>query len=97
MHGADWWLWSPEPGVLLWARLRLREDTGAELLESSGLTLRFDDLDSGRHYLLGADYRAFDGLDAEDAAAMGFALGAIAPPDAPDGPGLVRMMTQRLR
>lgn len=97
MAHADWWLWSPEPGVLLWARLRLREDTGAEVLDSSGLTIRFDDLDTGRHYLLGADYRAFDGLDAADAAEMGFALDAIAPPDAPEGAALVRQMTQRLR
>jgi hypothetical protein len=92
----QWWVLAPEPGVLLWARLRLREDGGAELLESTGLTLRFDDLDGGRHYLLSADYRAWDGLDADDAGAMGFALDAVQPPDASDERTLVAGMTQHL-
>jgi hypothetical protein len=92
----QWWVFAPEAGVLLWARLRLREDGGAELLESTGLTLRFDDLDGGRHYLLSADYRAWDGLDAADAADMGFALDAVQPPAGGDEHSLLQGMTQHL-
>jgi hypothetical protein len=39
---------------------------------------------------------AYDGLDDEDAHALGFALGEIEPPEAEDERELVHAMTQRL-
>jgi hypothetical protein len=39
---------------------------------------------------------AYDGLDDEDAHALGFALGEIGPPEAEDERELVHAMTQRL-
>lgn len=96
MEGAQWWLWVPEPGIVLWARLRLREDTGAEVLESSGLTLRFDDLDGARHYLLSADYRALDGLDDDDLRDLGLPAGLPSPPEGAHDRELVPRMTQRI-
>jgi hypothetical protein len=96
MEGTQWWLWVPEPGILLWARLRLREDTGAEVLESSGLTLRFDDLDGARHYLLSADYRALDGLDVEDFGELGLPADGLEPPQGDHDRELVPRMTQRI-
>jgi hypothetical protein len=96
MEGTQWWLWVPEPGIVLWARLRLREDTGAEVLESSGLTIRFDDLDGARHYLLSADYRALDGLDGDDLRELGLPAESPVPPEGIHDRELVPRMTQRI-
>ena len=97
MHDTQWWLAVPEPGILLWARLRLCADGAAEVLDAAGELVRFDDLDGGRHYLLSADYRAWDGLDADDAGVLGFDLAHIAPPASVDERLLLRAMTLRLR
>ena len=92
----QWWLGDPEPGVLIWARLRLDEEGRAEVLDSTGLRLRFDDEGFARAHLLDNGYRAFDGLDADDAAGMGFDLAEVGPPEADDDEELVSAMTQRL-
>jgi hypothetical protein len=91
-----WWLGDPEPGVLIWARLRIDEDGRAEILDSTGLRLRFDDENFARSHLLDHGYRAFDGLDAEDAQGMGFALAEVEPPEADSEGELVALMTQKL-
>lgn len=91
-----WWLHSPEPGLLLWAKLEEAPEGRADILDSTGLRMRFDDEDGARRHLLENDYRAFDGLDADDAAALGFALGDIEPPEAEAEEDLVPLMTQRL-
>jgi hypothetical protein len=91
-----WWLAMPQEGFLLWARLSLRDDGRADVLDASGLTRRFDDEDAARHFLLDLGYVAYDGLDDEDAHALGFALGEIEPPEAEDEREQVHAMTQRL-
>jgi hypothetical protein len=97
MDDTQWWLLLPEPDLLLWARLRLREDGGTELLEATGEVLRFDDTDAARHYLLSAGYRAWDGLDADDAVELGFVLDAVGPPTIADERLLAGAMAVRLR
>ena len=94
MNDTQWWLLSPEPDFVAWARLRLREDGTFDLLEASGLSMRFDDADAARHFMLSAEYRAFDGLDADDAEALGCALDQLSPPVAPEGDELLAAMTQ---
>lgn len=94
--GEQWWLVAPQPGLVLWARLRERDDGAAEVLDSTGMTLRFASRDEAQHYLLDLDYRAHDGLDEEDARALGAPLAALVPPAQAEGPALVAAMNQRL-
>jgi hypothetical protein len=96
MAHESWWVLDPVPGVLVWARLVERDDGGAEVFDSTGLTTRFPDETAARMYLLDLAYRAWDGLDDEDAAEMGFALANVAPPRADTELELLRAMTQRL-
>ncbi|HET9484731.1 MAG TPA: hypothetical protein VFO79_12300 [Xanthomonadales bacterium] len=92
----QWWLGDPEPGVLVWARLRVDEDGRAEVFDATGLRLHFDDEDFARSHLLDHGYRAYDGLDDDDAAGMGFDLAEVGPPAAEDEEELVTLMTQKL-
>jgi hypothetical protein len=92
----QWWLTAAEYGVVLWARLTLDEEGRADLLEASGMILRFDDEDVARHHLLGSEYRAFDGLDEDDARVMGATLEDLVPPEADSDEQLVPLMTQRV-
>ena len=95
----QWWL-ATTGNLLVWARLRVRESGIAEILDCDGRTDVYDSEDSAQAALLDADFRALDGLDADDADAMGFDLDAIAPPDGIDGaedPDEMRaMMAMRL-
>ena len=96
MAHESWWVLDPVPGILVWARCVERDDGGAEVLDSTGLTTRFADESAARMYLLDHAYRAFDGLDEDDAIEMGFSLASVAPPRAETELELLRAMTQRL-
>jgi hypothetical protein len=94
----QWWL-ATIGNLLIWARLRVRESGIAEILDNDGRTDTYDSEDSAHAALLDADFRAFDGLDADDANTMGFELDEMAPPDGVDGADedeLRSLMTQRL-
>jgi hypothetical protein len=91
----QWWV-AAIGDVLVWARLRIRETGHAEVLDASGETLRYDDENHARNSLLDAEFRAFDGLDEEDAAMLGFDLDSIEPPRANTEEELLPMMTERL-
>ncbi len=91
----QWWLTAPEAGLVLWARLSERAEGAAEVLDSTGMTMRFPSRDDATHFLLDLDYRARDGLDDDDADAWGLALADLVPPAQPDGPALVAAMNQR--
>ena len=90
----QWWIASVGD-VLVWARLRVLESGHTEVLDASGDILRYDDEDSGRAALLDADFRAFDGLDEEDAAVMGFDLDSVEPPRAENDEELLPLMTEK--
>jgi hypothetical protein len=90
----QWWLMQPRPGLVLWARLREHDDGVAEILDSTGSTLRFDDEDAARHSLLTSEYVALDGLDADDALEMGLDVETLMPPEGKDERSLVHAMTQ---
>lgn len=79
----QWWL-AVIGDTLVWARLRLLDSGIAQVFDSSGETVPYDSEDSARAALLDAEYRAFDGLDADDAAQMGFDLDDLEPPEGDD-------------
>lgn len=91
----QWWVTSLGD-LLVWARLRVRASGAAEVFSAEGETLRYDDEDGAHAALLDADFRAFDGLDEEDAALLGFDLDSVAPPEAENDEALLPLMTQKL-
>ena len=79
----QWWV-AVVGDMLVWARLSVFESGIAEVFDSSGERPRYDDEQQARMALLDAEFRAFDGLDEEDAALMGFDLDSVAPPQGDD-------------
>ena len=98
-HGAvvetQWWCVAVGD-LLVWARMQVFESGLAEVLDSSGGYLRYDDAGAARMALLDAEFRAFDGLDEEDAAALGFDLESVEPPHAGSDEDLLPLMTLKL-
>jgi hypothetical protein len=90
----QWWI-AAVGDVLIWARLRVLDSGHAEVLDASGDLLRYDDEDAGRTALLDANFRAFDGLDEEDAAVMGFDLDSVEPPRGDNDEELLHLMTEK--
>ncbi|MBS0556457.1 MAG: hypothetical protein JSR27_03470 [Proteobacteria bacterium] len=90
----QWWL-AALGDTLVWARLRVLESGSAEVFDARGETLVYDDEDSARAALLDAEFRAFDGLDEDDAAQLGFDLDSTEPPEAEDDEDLVPLMTEK--
>ena len=82
--------------MLIWARLRVLDSGIAEVLDAAGETLRYDDEDSAHAALLDAEFRAWDGLDEDDAAMLGFDLDSVAPPEAESDDELLPLMTEKL-
>lgn len=91
----QWWLAASED-LLVWARLRVLASGTAEVFGARGETLRYDDEDSARTALLDADFRAFDGIDEDDAVMLGSDLDSLAPPEADSDAELVPQMTEKL-
>lgn len=91
----QWWL-AVLGDTLVWARLRVLESGAALVFSAEGETLRYDDEDSAHAALLDAEFRAFDGLDEDDAAMLGFDLVSIEPPEAENDEELVPLMTEKL-
>lgn len=91
----QWWL-AALGDTLVWARLRVLESGNAEVFDAQGETLVYDDEDSARAALLDAEFRAFDGLDEDDAAQMGFDLDSTEPPEAEDDEELLPLMTEKI-
>ena len=88
--------------MLHWARLTLNEDGSASVLSASGETEQFPDENAAKSALFDAEYRAFDGIDEDDADMMGFDLDSVAPPhtgvdaSAEDDEDLLEQMTMKL-
>ena len=82
--------------TLVWARLRMTEAGIAEVFDSDGDTLRYDDETTARMALLDAEFRAFDGLDEDDAAALGFDLEEVEAPRGASDEELLPQMVQKL-
>jgi len=91
----QWWL-AAVGDTLVWARLRILDSGSAEVFDAAGLTLYYDDEDAARSALLDAEFRAFDGLDEDDAAMLGFDLSSVQPPEAENDGDLLPLMTEKL-
>ena len=92
---AQWWV-AAIGDTLIWARLTMTDDGIAEVFDSDGNTLRYDDETQARMALLDAEFRAFDGLDDDDAALLGFDLDEIEPPQGESDEELMPRMVQKL-
>ena len=91
----QWWVASLG-NLLVWARMRVLDSGTTEVLSAEGEILRYDDEDAAHQALLDAEFRAFDGLDEDDAAMLGFDLGSVAPPEAENDDDLLPLMTEKL-
>lgn len=91
----QWWVASLGK-TLIWARLQVLESGVARVFDCDGRTLPYDGEDSARAALLDAEFRAWDGLDDEDAASLGFSLEAVQPPQADNDEQLREQMVQAL-
>jgi hypothetical protein len=91
----QWWLASVGD-TLIWARLTVRDDGIAEVFDSDGGVLFYDDESAARMALLDAEFRAFDGIDEDDADAMGFDLDSFEPPRGDSDEELLKYMVHKL-
>jgi hypothetical protein len=91
----QWWITSLGD-ILIWARLRVLESGVAEVFNAEGETLRYDDEDAAQMALLDAEYRAFDGLDDDDATMLGIELDSVEPPMGNTDEELLPVMTENL-
>ena len=92
----EWWL-VVVGDTLNWARLTEFDNGHAHVPAADGEVRQFVDVASAHADLLDADFRAFDGLDEDDAEALGLELDSIMPPDADDEEELPPLMSQRVR
>ncbi|HVV97079.1 MAG TPA: hypothetical protein VHC92_08070 [Rhodanobacteraceae bacterium] len=92
---AQWWIASIGD-TLIWARLTVTDSGVAEVFDSDGRTLRYDGETEARMALLDAEFRAFDGLDEDDAAMLGFDLDEIEPTRGDSYEELLPRMVQKL-
>ena len=97
-HASEQWWLATVGNLLVWARMRVRAGGTAEVFDCDGKTDTYDSEDTARAALMDADYRAFDGLDDDDAAEMGFDLDELEPPHVvgDDEEALRAAMTRRL-
>jgi hypothetical protein len=91
----EWWV-APLGDFVVWARLRTLESGSVEVFNAEGETLHYDDEDSAHSALLDAEFRAFDGLDEDDAAMLGFDLDSVEPPRAENDEELLPLMTEKM-
>ncbi|MFA5683012.1 MAG: hypothetical protein WCZ65_07455 [Lysobacteraceae bacterium] len=95
MIASQWWL-RALGRTLIWARLDLHDSGIAQVFDCDGRTLVYDSEDSARAALLDAEFAALDGLDEDDAAALGLDLASIHPPAAGSDEALRERMIQAL-
>ena len=91
----EWWLASPEQ-LLVWARLRVLDSGAAQVFDSLGETLTYESEDVARAALMDADFRALEGMDDDDAEAVGMLLEELQPPQGDDDDELLPQMIRQL-
>ena len=91
----EWWLAAPEH-LLVWARLRVLESGVAHVFDSQGDTLTYESEDIARAALMDADFRGIDGMDDDDANAIGLMLEELNPPHGEDEEALLPQMIRNL-
>ena len=96
MSGEPQWWVAAVGDTLIWARLTVTAAGIAEVFDSDGGILRYDDETQARMALLDAEFRAWDGLDEEDAAILGFDLEEVEPPRGDSDEELLPRMVAKL-
>lgn len=91
----QWWLAAPEH-LLVWARLRVLASGVAQVFDSQGETLTYESEEIARAALMDADFRALDGMDDDDAEAVGLLLEELQPPQGEDDDELLPQMVRTL-
>ena len=91
----QWWV-AAVGDTLIWARLTITDSGIAEVFDSDGGTLRYDDESAARMALLDAEFRAWDGLDEDDAAMLGFDMEEVEPPRGESDEELLAGMVAKL-
>lgn len=91
-----WWVASLGK-TLIWARQRIHDTGTCEVFDCDGRLTTYDSEDSANAALLDAEFRAYDGLDEDDAIALGFSLEAVSPPKASTDTALRELMVQSIR
>ncbi|TNJ34503.1 hypothetical protein [Arenimonas terrae] len=92
----QWWL-AVLPRMLVWSRLRVLDSGVAEVFDCDGRINIYESEDIARAQLLDADFRALEGMDADDAEAWGLDLEEIEPPRGEDDEELREHMIQPLK
>ena len=92
----QWWL-AVLPRMLVWSRLRVLDSGVAEVFDCDGRINIYESEDVARSALMDAEFRALDGMDAEDAEAWGLDLEEIEPPRGEDDEELREHMIQPLK
>ena len=85
------------PRMLVWSRLRVLDSGVAEVFDCDGRINIYESEDIARSALMDAEFRAFDGMDADDAEAWGLDLEEIEPPRAEDDDELRERMMQPIK
>ncbi|MEO8459686.1 MAG: hypothetical protein ABI451_04080 [Dokdonella sp.] len=91
----EWWC-SAHGNILIWARLATLASGIAEVFDCDGRVLRYDDDVAARTALMDAEFRAFDGIDDDDAAMMGIDLDTTEPPHSDSEAELREQMVQKI-
>ena len=94
--GDEWWL-AHLGRLLVWSRLRVLDSGVAEVFDCDGRINVYESPDIARAALMDADFRALDGMDADDADAWGLDLEEIEPPRAEDDEALREQMMQAVK
>lgn len=91
----QWWV-GAVGDTLIWARLTITDAGIAEVFDSDGGILHYDDETQARMALLDAEFRAWDGLDEHDAAMLGIDLEEVEPPRGDNDEELLPQMVAKL-
>ncbi len=92
----EWWL-AHLGRLLVWSRLRVLDSGVAEVFDCDGRINVYESEDIARAALMDAEFRALDGMDADDAEAWGLDLEEIEPPRGDDDETLREQMMQPLK
>ncbi|WP_425477688.1 hypothetical protein [Arenimonas caeni] len=96
-HDNDQWWLAALPRMIVWSRLRVLDSGVAEVFDCDGRINVYESEDVARAALMDAEFRALDGMDAEDAEVWGLDLEELEPPRAEDDDTLRERMVQPVK
>lgn len=88
----SWWLMYCCFPNLRWTRLQVYSDSSAEVLDSDGSKLKFQNEEEAQYFLLEDEYTPFQNLDQEDEQELGITLDSIEIPSGETDEELIAKM-----